>query len=890
VAVSGYLAGEVDGQTLTTTVGDKRLDEVPKAVRALMEMQRRTELQGKSPEQAMKMAQRQAAASNFLDKMKRQMSQQMGFAVSADGMADTSLRGLLSQVAGDVGMGFPSEGVVLNADGKVAQQSVGMGEDHYLPFNLASVGAMAGGSYVRTREYGGLTAEDMRALITSGARAATVVSRSGVFDVEVNPDFRGGRRLNDKTAQIPMMYERILDAVTNSERYVVDAPKEKIQEWHVEAARKGVPPGQYVKAEKEKYLQREGRWTAQDEKRLLSESTLQWRKEKGLSEDVSDEAIQSDPSFTDWLGEEKRKAKKRKIRKLKLNGEGYEVALKTLAMYYPYAFRTTERMELTDLDARMSRVPATERGGGRSSAQFLESESTDHWYVKPWERMARGSNGSTDLKLFSRRGGQPDGDGGAGVGGVAGAPSGGGGAGGRVDGNPVRGGGPVDGGGGGAPGGAGGGAGGGGGPTGGPPTGLDLQREIQSPAATSDAWGVPSLDDLYGQLVDSKAISDAGKMIEDLRQELGVDSPDAFSPVVNYFAGQGRRPSGQDREETFNFVNGEPIAPRDAARDFMSLLFSDERSNEEMVAALKVIARTPGMSKQVMDPEHISEVMNGMSKRSLDPPEDFGVDHDAVKSLSTAIGNIADLAVAKYTKWVKPQAGESLTDAYERTGGVAVPSLPEFERAYNGKDIEDLALDNDLGTGPPVSAQQRAELVDALGQPESIGDVAAEAAALVKSRRHFLVQAKNAQTIDRMDARDDAVKQAFERSFTENQQKAMLASVAGDMEALVQTPVDATEAATETALQVQALATRMLQFDTTDYLAGGAGDVPKGLAEIRGPLDVLTTKDEDELKVDREKRLARQQDKETGFKKEAGSSLVEALTEAHLEAQRVLSR
>jgi len=891
--VNGYLAGEVDGQTLTTTVGDKRLDEVPKAVRALMEMQRRTELQGKSPEQAMKMAQRQAAASNFLDKMKRQMSQQMGFAVSADGMADTSLRGLLSQVAGDVGMGFPSEGVVLNADGKVAQQSVGMGEDHYLPFNLASVGAMAGGSYVRTREYGGLTAEDMRALITSGARAATVVSRSGVFDVEVNPDFRGGRRLNDKTAQIPMMYERILDAVTNSERYVVDAPKEKIQEWHVEAARKGVPPGQYVKAEKEKYLQREGRWTAQDEKRLLSESTLQWRKEKGLSEDVSDEAIQSDPSFTDWLGDEKKKAKKRKIRKLKLNGEGYEVALKTLAMYYPYAFRTTERIELTELDSRMSKVPATERGGGRSSAQFLESESPDHWYVKPWERMARGKNGSTDLKLFSRGGGQTDGDDGAGVGGVEGAPTGGGGAGGRMDGGPVRDGGTVDGGGGGAPGDGGGGPGGGGGNAGGAGGGVNRQRQLLAPAASSDKWGVPTLNQLFTNVVDETVAEQAGGMVGSLRVMLGNPSASDFEPVVEHIVSQGRTARGDGGAERFNFVSGSgPIPPVAAAKQFMALLFSDERGDDDMETALKLIGRTPGLSKHVSDPVKIADELTKMARAVTDDIDSVSPDDKATQAMSDAIGNIADLAVAKYTTWVDPRDGESLTDAYERTGGTAVPSLTEFDGKYDADSLERLAERDDLGNGPRVTAQQRAELVEQLGRVDSIGDIAAAAAGLVEARRNYLDAAQAAMKIDDLGQRDTNMKTLFERSFTPSQRGALVASVAGDEDALIKTPVDATAAATETALQVQALATRILQFDVSDYLQGqaGDGDVPKGLAAIRGSQDLWAVMSEEDKEKDKEKRLERQKDEETGFKKTAGSSsLVEALTEAHLEAQRVLA-
>lgn len=107
----------------------------------------------------------------------------------------------------------PSEGVIINADGSVITQAVGYQEDHYLPFNLKNLKGMKGGSYVRTRSSGGLTSEDIYTGLMSGARSVTVVSRSGVFTLDFEDDFRGQRRYSDKARQMVDRYEKTLDAI-----------------------------------------------------------------------------------------------------------------------------------------------------------------------------------------------------------------------------------------------------------------------------------------------------------------------------------------------------------------------------------------------------------------------------------------------------------------------------------------------------------------------------------------------------------------------------------------------------------------------------------------------------------------------------------------------------
>ena len=64
---------------------------------------------------------------------------------------------------------------------------------------------------------GGLTSEDIYTGLITGARRVTVVSRSGTFSMEFEPDFRGGRRHNDKALRMTRRYEQLLDAVQSKQ-------------------------------------------------------------------------------------------------------------------------------------------------------------------------------------------------------------------------------------------------------------------------------------------------------------------------------------------------------------------------------------------------------------------------------------------------------------------------------------------------------------------------------------------------------------------------------------------------------------------------------------------------------------------------------------------------
>jgi hypothetical protein len=111
----------------------------------------------------------------------------------------------------------PSEGIILDKTGKIVSQSVGYGDDHYLPFNLKHLGKLKGGEYIRTRTFGGPTTEDMYTGLVSGARAMTVISHNGSYTVEFDDDLKGGRRFNDKAVRIVGRYGQLLDAVRSEQ-------------------------------------------------------------------------------------------------------------------------------------------------------------------------------------------------------------------------------------------------------------------------------------------------------------------------------------------------------------------------------------------------------------------------------------------------------------------------------------------------------------------------------------------------------------------------------------------------------------------------------------------------------------------------------------------------
>lgn len=118
----------------------------------------------------------------------------------------------------------PSHGYLMDSKGEVKQQAQGYGDDHYVPFNLKQLHALNGGSYVRSRAFGGPTTEDIALAMSTGATGFNVISRNGVYKVRFTERTnKTGRKVGawakDTTGNANQLmvrrYARLLDAIKN---------------------------------------------------------------------------------------------------------------------------------------------------------------------------------------------------------------------------------------------------------------------------------------------------------------------------------------------------------------------------------------------------------------------------------------------------------------------------------------------------------------------------------------------------------------------------------------------------------------------------------------------------------------------------------------------------
>lgn len=279
----------------------------------------------------------------------------------------------------------PSQGVLIDRKGAVVSEAIGYGEDWYLPFNLKNLSRLDGGEYVRTRAFGGPTTEDVYAGLTTNARAVSVVSHSGVFTIEFDDSFRGGRRYNDKAARMQDRYGKLLDAIKSKQVTLGQVPPDRLEEIKQEAAESYDPyraPSEYKQKVRE-LLARE-----KDSPRLSNEREEQMRLSV-LNDWVSSEtdfrnyddylrnlAIKDPARYEEYsldtqnaisgLRLDQRYEKERRdalaiyqqeMRPLDINGAGYYQALLALKDQFPYYIRA---------------IHYTEGKGGR-----------DYGYVKP---------------------------------------------------------------------------------------------------------------------------------------------------------------------------------------------------------------------------------------------------------------------------------------------------------------------------------------------------------------------------------------------------------------------------------------------------------------------------------------------------------------------------
>lgn len=283
----------------------------------------------------------------------------------------------LSIAAGQVP---PSLGVIIDAQGHVSSESMGYNGDHYLPFDLKNLRSLHGGQYVRTRAAGGPTTEDIYTGLLSGARQMQVVSNSGVFTMEFDPDLRGGRRYSDKAAQMVGRYQHLLDAVDSRTLLANDLTPAEIRGFQREAFNQQPNNPTLAKdlADEKIAQERQRRkFNVKEPEEIEAEADAELRdyvknRPRGDSLGNQDLADKKRELVAELYDEQHTNT----VRELKLDGEGYYRAMRSLKQEFPYYIRSVDFEErplfLTDRKLNTPGQKLPSRGGG-----------TDRGYLSP---------------------------------------------------------------------------------------------------------------------------------------------------------------------------------------------------------------------------------------------------------------------------------------------------------------------------------------------------------------------------------------------------------------------------------------------------------------------------------------------------------------------------
>lgn len=282
----------------------------------------------------------------------------------------------VARVSEESGHILPSQGVIIDADGDVVSQSVGFSDDHYLPFDLKNLKALRGGQYVRTRQQGGLTGEDIYASIRTGARMATVVSSSGVYSIEFDPNFRGARANSDKARAMYDRYLKILDSMEKSKLYIKDIDGTEKAKLRAQAQAMGDTDGTIYRRFLDERREA-GKNLDEGTLAILQEEAQQQADSEGFKT-KGDRYNRRVEEIFDELTEEKMKER---VSQLSLNAKGYEVALKTLQQQFPYFIRNVSYQPLTSKQQGEGFLQNLNQSGKLGARQSLSAK--DRGYVNP---------------------------------------------------------------------------------------------------------------------------------------------------------------------------------------------------------------------------------------------------------------------------------------------------------------------------------------------------------------------------------------------------------------------------------------------------------------------------------------------------------------------------
>jgi len=324
---------------------------------------------------------------------------------------------ILARLSEESGQVLPSRGVLFNNKGEGISEAIGFTDDHYLPFDLKNLGELRGGHYARTRVNGGLTGEDIYAAVTMGARQVQVVSGSGVFTLEMQPDFRGARSMSDKARSMHDRYLKILDAVENSGLYLEDVSGARQDELRREAAQEAKFGGNSddifaakLNDERAKMNSIDTAEVMQIERNAITAVAPRALFSTTIAGDVDAAKKENEAIIYGLKGKQRRnyddtfqemydQAVAGKANKLRLNAQGYKVALQTLQAQFPHFIRRVDSRTLNQL-------PGVEN---RAQTGMTRQFATDRGYVEPGALRAKPiragfwGNGSVDLQQKRKR-------------------------------------------------------------------------------------------------------------------------------------------------------------------------------------------------------------------------------------------------------------------------------------------------------------------------------------------------------------------------------------------------------------------------------------------------------------------------------------------------------
>lgn len=306
------------------------------------------------------------------DQRRMEMTSTLGVAELVNQVPDKKT----AQISLAAGKMPPSVGLMFDSNGRVISEAMGFNGDHYLPFDLKNLKRMKGGSYVRTRTTGGLTDEDIYTGLMTGARHVTVVSNSGVFTLEFDPDLRGGRRYSDKARQMVDRYGRLVAAIGSGELLQRELPKEQDRKLRTEAlaaAGGNAENADKIYSTKRKEALAAAKFTALEDDDLMDQAEAQV-KEQGQRQGAD---FQREVKTV--FNELKAQQIEGTARTFRLDGEGYKAALKALKTEFPYFIRRSTFTPLQEyMDSRRLTKPGDpRRPRGGSDIGYTEPGGLD---------------------------------------------------------------------------------------------------------------------------------------------------------------------------------------------------------------------------------------------------------------------------------------------------------------------------------------------------------------------------------------------------------------------------------------------------------------------------------------------------------------------------------